>query len=95
MQSSGSMPVLVTGGAGFIGSHACKALSRAGFLPVSFDNLSTGHADAVRWGPLVVGDVRDTRALERAFDAYDVRAVVHFAASAYVGRVGGRSGPIL
>jgi UDP-arabinose 4-epimerase len=80
-----SRSILVTGGAGFIGSHACKALNRAGFLPVSFDNLSTGHADAVRWGPLIVGDVRDPRALERAFVSYTIEAVIHFAASAYVG----------
>lgn len=77
--------ILVTGGAGFIGSHACKALARAGFLPVSFDNLSTGHADAVRFGPLVRGDVRDASAIESALRAHDARAVIHFAASAYVG----------
>ena len=48
--------VLVTGGAGFIGSHTCKALARRGFLPVAFDDLSQGHAEFVRWGPLVEGD---------------------------------------
>ena len=77
--------VLVTGGAGFIGSHACKALARAGFLPVTFDNLSAGHADAVRFGPLVVGDVRDAGAVAAALQAHGARAVIHFAASAYVG----------
>ncbi|RAZ83763.1 UDP-glucose 4-epimerase GalE [Cereibacter johrii] len=77
--------ILVTGGAGFIGSHTCKALRRAGYRPVSFDNLSTGHADAVRFGPLVQGDVRDPRAVEAALRAHDARAVIHFAASAYVG----------
>ncbi len=58
--------VLVTGGAGFIGSHACKALRVSGHLPVTLDNLSTGHADAVRFGPLVRGDVRDADAVARA-----------------------------
>ncbi|WP_145106371.1 UDP-glucose 4-epimerase GalE [Cereibacter sediminicola] len=77
--------ILVTGGAGFIGSHACKALHRAGLRPVSFDNLSTGHAHAVRYGPLVQGDVRDAAAVEAALRAHDARAVIHFAASAYVG----------
>ncbi|WP_044561990.1 UDP-glucose 4-epimerase GalE [Azospirillum sp. B4] len=77
-------PVLVTGGAGYIGSHACKALSRAGYLPVTYDNLQTGHADAVRWGPLVRGDIRDTGALAQAFRDHRPVAVMHFAASAYV-----------
>ena len=57
--------VLVTGGAGYVGSHVCKALSAAGFLPVVFDNLSRGHRRAVRWGPLEVGDIRDPAALAR------------------------------
>ncbi len=77
--------VLVTGGAGYIGSHACKALNLAGYTPVAFDNLSTGHADAVRYGPLVQGDVRDAAAVAAALRAHDARAVIHFAASAYVG----------
>lgn len=77
--------ILVTGGAGFIGSHTCKALARAGFLPVAFDNLSTGHRDAVRYGPFVPGDVRDAAAVERAIRLHDAEAVIHFAASAYVG----------
>ncbi|MGP3697279.1 UDP-glucose 4-epimerase GalE [Rhodobacter sp. NSM] len=77
--------ILVTGGAGFIGSHACKALHRAGFRPVSYDNLSTGHADAVRYGPLVRGDVRDAGAVEAALRSHGAAAVIHFAASAYVG----------
>ena len=77
--------VLVTGGAGFIGSHTCKALNAAGFRPVTLDNLSTGHADAVRYGPLVVADVRDAVAVEQALRAHGATAVIHFAASAYVG----------
>ena len=77
--------VLVTGGAGFIGSHACKALKAAGYTPVSFDNLSTGHANSVRFGPFVRGDVRDAGAVAAALQDHDVRAIIHFAASAYVG----------
>ncbi|MEO5613317.1 MAG: UDP-glucose 4-epimerase GalE [Cypionkella sp.] len=77
--------VLVTGGAGFIGSHACKALKSAGLTPVAFDNLSTGHARAVRFGPLVQGDVRDAGAVAAALREHDARAIIHFAASAYVG----------
>ena len=77
--------VLVTGGAGFIGSHACKALKAAGYVPVTLDNLSTGHAEAVRFGPLVRGDVRDAAAVARAVHDHACAAVVHFAASAYVG----------
>jgi len=77
--------VLVTGGAGYIGSHCCKLLSRAGYAPTVFDNLSTGNARAVRWGPLVEGDVRDTNLLARTLDELRPEAVIHFAASAYVG----------
>jgi UDP-arabinose 4-epimerase len=80
-----TQPLLVTGGAGFIGSHTCKALARDGFLPVAFDNLSTGHRDAVRWGPLVEGDIREVSGLLAAMRSYKPAAVVHFAASAYVG----------
>lgn len=77
--------VLVTGGAGYIGAHACKALTRAGAIAVAYDNLCTGHADAVRWGPLVRGDVRDRAALRSALETHRIDAVMHFAASAYVG----------
>lgn len=77
--------VLVTGGAGFIGSHTCKALRQNGYLPVTFDNLSTGHENAVRFGPLVRGDVCDAGAVADAIRAHQAKAVLHFAASAYVG----------
>ena len=56
-----TVAVLVTGGAGFVGAHTSKSLARAGFLPVALDNLSTGHRQFVRWGPLVQADLRDTR----------------------------------
>ena len=72
--------ILVTGGAGYIGSHACKALAEAGYTPVVYDNLSTGHADAVRWGPVVIADVRDRAALAQAVFTHDIAAVMHFAA---------------
>jgi UDP-arabinose 4-epimerase len=77
--------VLVTGGAGFVGSHACKALSRAGHLPVTFDNLERGHERAVKWGPLERGDLRNENDLARVFEARRPWAVMHFAAYAYVG----------
>src|SRR4030081_3469745 len=77
--------VLVTGGAGFIGSHTCKALAAHGLLPVAFDDLSRGHADFVRWGPLVQGNILDAIALNTAFEQHRPTAVIHFAALAYVG----------
>lgn len=77
--------VLVTGGAGYIGAHTCKALAGAGYLPVAFDNLTTGHADSVKWGPLVRGDVRDSAAVAAVLRTHRAAAVIHFAASAYVG----------
>jgi UDP-glucose-4-epimerase GalE len=77
--------ILVAGGAGYIGSHACKALSRAGFVPVTFDNLSLGHREFVKWGPLVQGDIRDGAAVQAAIARFDVAAVMHFAAFAAVG----------
>lgn len=82
----GTSPVvLVTGGAGYIGSHACKALSHAGFTPVVYDSLSLGHRDFVKWGPLVEGDTRDKAALVRAMKEHKVDAVMHFAALSSVG----------
>jgi UDP-arabinose 4-epimerase len=77
--------VLVTGGAGYIGSHACKALARAGYRPVVFDDLSRGHREAVRWGPFVEGSLADRPRLAEALRQYEVAAVVHFAAYADVG----------
>jgi len=77
--------ILVTGGAGYIGSHTCKCLASSGFLPVAYDDLSTGNRAAVRWGPLIEADIADTAKLCDAIDRYRISAVMHFAASAYVG----------
>lgn len=77
--------VLVAGGAGYVGAHACKSLARAGFLPVVLDNLSTGHRGFVRWGPLVQADLRDTATIADMLRRHGCIAVLHFAASAYVG----------
>jgi len=76
--------ILVTGGAGYIGSHCCRALTAAGFDPVVFDNFSTGHRSFVK-GPLVTGDIADQAALARTFVQHDIVAVMHFAASSLVG----------
>ena len=77
--------VLVTGGAGFIGSHACKALSLAGYIPVTFDNLITGWKDAVKFGPFEMGDMLYKHDVERVFKKYEPIAVMHFAALSQVG----------
>ncbi|UVF18437.1 UDP-glucose 4-epimerase GalE [Microvirga terrae] len=76
--------ILVTGGAGFIGSHACKQLAAQGYIPVAYDNLSTGHADAVRWGPLITGDILNTHRLEAVVREFKPVAAMHFAACASV-----------
>lgn len=76
--------VLVTGGAGYIGAHTCRALHMSGFDPLVIDNLSTGHADFVKWGQLFVGDLRDQDVLNQVFQSFNPVAVIHFAASASV-----------
>jgi len=76
--------ILVAGGAGYVGSHACKALARAGYRPVTIDNLATGHADAVKWGPLIQADIGDQAAVLAALDQYEIKAAMHFAASSLV-----------
>src|SRR5690606_17631967 len=78
--------VLFTGGAGYIGSHTAKALARAGHEPVVFDDLSNGHVEAVRWGPLVVGDVRDPAAVEACLREHRIDSVINFAGLIEVGR---------
>src|SRR5579859_705016 len=77
--------ILVTGGAGYIGSHAAKALARAGYRPVTYDNLVYGNHWAVQWGPFVQGDIGDRTLLLETFERYRIQAVMHFAAFAYVG----------
>ncbi|MCY1646143.1 UDP-glucose 4-epimerase GalE [Caulobacter sp. SL161] len=77
--------VLVTGGAGYVGSHCCLALAEAGFRPIVFDDLSNGHREHVQWGPLEVGDIRDAARLDAVFAAYAPVAVMHFAARIEVG----------
>ncbi|MBP2658227.1 MAG: galE [Firmicutes bacterium] len=80
-----SKNVLVTGGAGYIGSHACKALAKAGYNPIVYDNLIYGHKWAAKWGPLEIGDILDSNRLDEVIKKYQPEAVMHFAAYAYVG----------
>ncbi|MDP3817155.1 UDP-glucose 4-epimerase GalE [Pseudomonas sp.] len=77
--------VLVTGGAGYIGSHTCKVLALAGHTPISYDNLVCGHLRAVRWGPLEVGDISDRLRLDEVLAQYRPEVAIHFAASSLVG----------
>lgn len=77
--------VLVVGGAGYIGAHVCKALAAAGRLPVTLDDLSTGHADFVRWGPLVRADIAETATIRTTLAAHAITAVIDLAASIEVG----------
>ncbi len=78
-------PILVTGGAGYIGSHTCKHLATKGFTPVAFDNLSYGHKHAVKWGPLEVGDLNDKARLLEVINSHRPAAIIHFAAYSLVG----------
>jgi UDP-arabinose 4-epimerase len=82
---AGGGVVLVTGGAGYIGSHTCKALAAAGYVPVTYDNLSEGNRWAVQWGPFERGDVLDAGRLHEVFKAHRPAGVLHFAALALVG----------
>ena len=77
--------ILVTGGAGYIGSHACKALKAAGYTPVTYDNLVTGWQDAVKFGPFEQGDLQDRARLDMVFQKHKPIAVMHFAALSLVG----------
>ena len=77
--------ILIAGGAGYIGSHAAKALRLSGREPIVFDDLSCGHAHAVKWGPLVRGDIRNADALRAAIREYKPDAVMNFAARIEVG----------
>ncbi|MGB3178036.1 MAG: UDP-glucose 4-epimerase GalE [Albidovulum sp.] len=77
--------ILVTGGAGYIGAHACKVLKAAGYVPVTYDNLATGWRDAVKFGPFEHGDLADRARLDEVFARWKPVAVMHFAAISLVG----------
>lgn len=80
-----SKEILVTGGAGYVGSHCCQVLAQQGFQPIVVDNLSRGYEWAAQWGPLYKGDLRDSEFLDQVFLKHRFAAVLHFAAFAYVG----------
>jgi len=80
----GKQSILVTGGAGYVGSHVCKLLSAKGFVPITYDNLVYGHTHAVKWGPLVVGELDDHSKLISVIEEHRPEAVFHFAAYTYV-----------
>jgi UDP-glucose 4-epimerase len=80
------MSILVTGGAGYIRSHTWKVLRRAGFDPIAYDNLTRGNREAVRWGPLEVGELADRGHVRETLTRYRPAAVIYFAALAYVGK---------
>ena len=85
MSDGQSIPILVTGGAGYVGAHACKALASRGYRPIVYDNLVYGHEAAVKWGPLEVGDIADRSRLDAVIAHYRPQALMHFAAFTYVG----------
>ncbi len=85
MHTTDRKTIIVTGGAGYIGSHACKALAQAGYSPLVIDNLSSGRADFAKWGELAVGELEDTEFLRKVFAAHSVEAVMHFASLINVG----------
>jgi UDP-glucose-4-epimerase GalE len=76
--------ILVTGGAGFIGSHVCKSLAQNGYTPITLDNLSRGHEKNVKWGPFIKGSIHDFELVKKILVDYKIAAVMHFAAYAYV-----------
>jgi UDP-glucose 4-epimerase len=77
--------ILVAGGAGYIGAHTCLDLFNKGFTPIAYDNLSNGHAEFVKWGPLEIGDIRDRNKLDGVLGKYKPLAIIHFAAAIEVG----------
>src|SRR5438094_3873039 len=79
------MNILVTGGAGYIGSHACRALAAKGHVPITYDDLARGNRWAVKWGPLLEADIGDVARLRAALEQYRPAALMHFSAYAYVG----------
>jgi UDP-arabinose 4-epimerase len=85
MSQVSPVPILVTGGAGYVGAHACKALAAHGYRPVVYDNLVYGHRAAVKWGPLETGELADRARLDAVIAHYRPQAVMHFAAFTFVG----------
>jgi UDP-arabinose 4-epimerase len=85
VQRGSNLNVLVTGGAGFVGSHVCKTLAASGFLPICLDNLSRGHRASVRWGPLEIGDIADEQFVQSVLRQYQPAAIMHLAAYTNVG----------
>jgi UDP-glucose 4-epimerase len=79
------IPVLVVGGAGYIGSHCAKALADAGYHPICFDNLTAGHREFVKWGPLIEGDIFDSALIRKTIQDYQIAAVLHLAGYSEVG----------
>lgn len=77
--------ILVTGGAGYVGSYVCKTLSSKGFQPIVMDNFFHGHHEAVKWGPFFEGDISDPALLDKIFASHDIQAVMHFGGFCYVG----------
>ena len=77
--------VLVTGGAGYIGSHVCKSLKNSGYNPVVYDNLVTGNKHAIKWGDFEEGDILDKSRLEQVIKKHDIKAIIHMAAYIAVG----------
>jgi len=76
--------VIVTGGAGYIGSHVCKKLYRKGYNPITIDNLSRGDKSLIKWGPFFQKDIRDNESLNNIFREYSPIAVIHLAAFSYI-----------
>ena len=85
MTNDSQATILVTGGAGYVGAHACKALAARGYCPVVYDNLVYGHREAVKWGALEIGDIADRATLDAAIAKHRPAAVMHFSAFTYVG----------
>lgn len=79
------MTILVAGGAGYIGSHICKALDKKGYNVIVYDNLSLGYRSLAHWGEFVLGDVNDDTQLDLVFDKYNIDAVMHFCAFTQIG----------
>ena len=77
--------ILITGGAGYVGSHANKLFNISGLDTIVYDNLSNGYKDLVKWGEFIEGDLCDIDKLDSIFKKFNIDSVIHFAAFAYVG----------